>query len=887
MEHLKQSRLSKILGIAMLSTMVLYGVSKSAPVNAGSYPGLDEEVCMADAFIKANDMSGLPQDALNCTANDVEITRIYNESIDYCNPGDIVSFKADVTIRTNAAERYDTTFYNSLSGQSPQVVQTPILDENGVEVPLSMPDGDKQYFPYYCSLLLPKSSDVNTNPSPKSTPNVNPLFDAYVDIDGDRCADITKSNGPDSYTLEGQDITMLCEDVDKNGTADFRYCAAWDNIERNNCSELTDPPGQVPNTKSKCNCDILNTDIFVKPNPPDISKTLESESDSAPEPGTEFEYSVSFKNENKSSLFITSVIDHIDVGANGTYSESGDESLNLWGDTTDPTTIDENTPEGAYLTSTTCQKPAVDANSVEVVSGGTYSCNFKVYIVARDLPGGSYDADNDIYNVAPSLPFNDVVALTFVDEYGDAVEDGETCPTGLTFDETGVEGRFCSNEETVKITNLPPDITVTKTPMIGNEVITYILEPGQKVTFNVEVINNAKNDEIDKELWDSPLTLTSLSDNIFDILDDDPGKLAVESTDCKTGVTIAANSKYTCSFTAWVTGDYGDDPHKNTVTAIARDFEYSTDKKMATATLGIYDVPSEITLTKTAGDAADGVTLSIPETGDNPDNYEDVVFKFVFSVESDSVDDVKFYSLKDVVTFNGEEGEPVDLTNRCLIDWKKAADGTESNPNVELINTITLQPGESASCNITLSLQGNAGDTYSNSATIYGIDTDDVEKEATDPADILFKDEALQITPKFALKARAFVRIPNGSNENVDITSLKIGGIDLADQSAALQEYIDFGTVPASKFLILNEADYTYGDIIEIPFCSLGKIGYGKTYDCAFTIMFFSGFADIGNVVQQFSGDSALKVLLDDDESSEPISAQVGLEFRTNEPVAP
>ncbi|WP_112480268.1 hypothetical protein [Vibrio variabilis] len=53
----------------------------------------------------------------------MEITNVVPVGISECTPGQVVSFDADVAIRTNAKERYDTTFYLPLTPESPQVVQ--------------------------------------------------------------------------------------------------------------------------------------------------------------------------------------------------------------------------------------------------------------------------------------------------------------------------------------------------------------------------------------------------------------------------------------------------------------------------------------------------------------------------------------------------------------------------------------------------------------------------------------------------------------------------------------------------------------------------------------------------------------------------------------------
>ncbi|MEF1262598.1 hypothetical protein QTO16_27575, partial [Vibrio harveyi] len=312
MERLIHSRLNKVMSVILVSSAALYGVTSHSPAQAEAYNlSPTEKLCMADAYLQEPGNS-LPRDALNCTANDVEITQVIPVDPNAeCNLGDTFSFQADVTVRTNANERYDTTFYLPLTEASPQVVQGNFRN---------------------CSMILPVPGGSGET--------------ADAQLDGDACGDITKALGPDEYTLLNETITMLCSDNDGDNRADFTYCAAWDNQERDNCTIDEDPyAGQIPNTKSKCNCDTFNIDVFIKPSPPDIVKS-EGAPSSHPEAGGEFTFNLSFTNPNaQTSLFISALTDEIDINGDGTY----DVSFDLWGATSSPAMAD-----GVYLTSTNC-----------------------------------------------------------------------------------------------------------------------------------------------------------------------------------------------------------------------------------------------------------------------------------------------------------------------------------------------------------------------------------------------------------------------------------------------------------------------------------------------------------------------------------------------------
>ncbi|MBL4830184.1 MAG: hypothetical protein JKY55_09925, partial [Aliivibrio sp.] len=625
----------------------------------------------------------LAQDKLNCTANGVEITRVTpNDPSAECNLGQIFTFEADVTVRTNANARWDTTFYLPLTDASPQVVHGAGMRD--------------------CSMILPIPGDSGET--------------ADVELDGDQCGDITKALGPDEYVLTGESITMLCADEDQDNRADFTYCAAWDNIERSNCTTDEDPyAGQIPNNKSKCNCDTFNIDVFIKPTPPTVIKTLTSQS-SRSEPGGTFSYTVSFVNTNpQTSLFITSLSDEIDIGGEGTF----DASLNLWG------SLDTVLPmvDGVYLTATSCSQPA---NGGEILPTATYSCAFTVHIVDRDLPNDQ----------SPEL-YDDLVILALIDKNDDAVVNGDSCAAIPG----SIAGDHCSNEIRVQITNLAPAITVTKT---ANP--TEVLEPGANVEFTITVDNDAA-------FWDSPLLLTVLNDTDFgDLLTDECSAVAT---------SIALGGTYTCTFTKFIGGDAGD-LHSNTVSATATDDEGDTAGGSDSAMVDIRDVPSMITLVKTA------TPTSVLETGDDPNNYSFVSYNFTFSVNAAGVDSVSFTTLTDDMFGS--------LTGECMVD---SMNGSAITPTT--LNGFILLPGDYASCDISKGLRGNSGDTHVNVATIRGVDEDGQDVDASNDATVTFTPQAPDTDLAFATSMLVVLELTNAGIENVTLTALTVQGVTVGD----------------------------------------------------------------------------------------------------------
>ncbi|MGR5276412.1 DUF7507 domain-containing protein [Vibrio rotiferianus] len=738
MERLIHSRLSRVMSIILVGSAALYGVTTHSPAQAEAYNlSPTEKLCMADAYLQEPGNS-LPRDALNCTANDVEITRVIpTDPNAECSLGETFSFQADVTVRTNANERYDTTFYLPLTEASPQVVQGEFRN---------------------CSMILPVPGGSGET--------------ADAQIDGDACGDITKALGPDEYTLVDETITMLCTDDDGDNRADFTYCAAWDNQERDNCTIDEDPyAGQIPNTKSKCNCDTFNIDVFIKPSPPDIIKS-EGTPSSRPEPGGEFTFDVSFTNPNaQTSLFISAISDEIDIDGDGTY----DVSFDLWGGTTSPG------GDGVYLTSTNCP---IGTPLYEVAPSATYSCQFSVFVVDTNLP--------DI--PTPEL-YKDVVKVTLLDKNGDPVVNGETCPAGVG---QVALGEHCSVEKQVQITNVPPAITVVKSADKEE-----VLEPGENVTFTFDVTN-------DSGTFDSPIELVSLIDTIYG----DLSAIGAESDCLDTPVTIAFGATYSCTLSVYVAGDAGDS-FTNTVTATARDNENDTATDMDSHTILVLDVPSMITLEKTAN------PTSVFETGDNPTLFRDVDYTFYFTVK----DTIGGVSTSDTVVFSSLSDDRFGvLTDHCMVDMRN---GGAIAPTA--LNGFELEPGDNASCTITLQIQGNAGESHVNVATINGTDEDGLAVMAMDDATVTFDPLAPDTDLAFAVSGLVVIELTNASEvDNVTLTSLTLLGVDVVDGASS------------GGFTILNTLGGTY-DGVFYPACNIGQVleysGSGNNvYNCAFTV---------------------------------------------------
>ncbi|MBS3797698.1 hypothetical protein [Pseudoalteromonas sp. BDTF-M6] len=738
-------------------------------------------------------------EALNCTANDVEITEVVPKGIVLvdeeghkyisndltCTLNQTFTLVADVKVRANAAERWDTTFYVPLKeGQDPDVISQ-----------------DNQA----CSRLLPIPDGTNGNP--------------YVaqQLDGDACGDIAKADlTDDQYILENAQFTMICADEDPDGDgpltpdgmADFNYCAAWDNIERNNCSA---DDGQVPNNKSKCKCDNFPIDVFVEPDPATVTKTVTPSS--AEEPYGLFTYTVKIEKAQDASGNPTganvNITDITDTYKSSDTANPGPYTFDL-DDTDTDSTLGNVTLLGAgsYDAANACWRLDLSSSPVTLTnSSPTLVCTFRVRIDDIDLRDTD-PRDEDYF---------DFIRFSATDSENRGTDVGDdTCNP---FDAPLVAGDNCSEVVAVKITNDVPSIEVSKTIWsLGADPVelTSIPEPGGTVEFRIEVKNTSG-------AHDSPLTLESLEDDVYgDLLSRLEGDCDIMST------SIAFNSSVSCSFTELLTGNFGDQ-HDNEVTAVARD---TTEDQTATdddpATLLFSDVDAMISLTKTPD------VSSVLETADNADAYRTVNYTFEFTNTSPA-DDVTFFQLTDIeYELDGLTkvyiGSLADISDDCIVD------------GVALSEEITLMPGESASCVVAITdIQGYYGDLYRNEAVIYGYDDDHVkgedDLEAMAVAHIEFTPSLPSAKMDMATSSLIVVEIANTSPvRDARLSTLTIDGASVLDgQNGGNFSMLNTGgTYDGETYLACTRHDPT-DDTDVISHIVVGDPAANK-YSCAFTV---------------------------------------------------
>jgi hypothetical protein len=204
-------------------------------------------------------------------------------------------------------------------------------------------------------------------------------------------------------------------------------------------------------------------------------------------------------------------------------------------------------------------------------------------------------------------------------------------------------------------------------------------ETGANVTFTIRITASQEN-----------ARLVSFSDSVFNV-----------NTRCPDWPSyfINAGQSYTCTFVAFISGDYPGN-HQNIATATIKDNENKTDLDVTAATVSFTDVMPNISVNVTANPA------SLVEPGGN--------VSFAVQVTNDSSEAAKLNSLVDTKygNLNGQ--------GNCVANGSKTI-----NPS-----------GGTYNCSFTKSITGGAGTNQVNTTTATVSDNDGNSKSAADNATV-------------------------------------------------------------------------------------------------------------------------------------------------------
>ena len=297
---------------------------------------------------------------------------------------------------------------------------------------------------------------------------------------------------------------------------------------------------------------------------------------------------------------------------------------------------------GDDITATDCVLPQV------LAIGGSYACSF-----TGRYTGNAFGAQTD------------TVTATATDNEGN---------------ETTAEA-----QATVRLTDVPPSMSVTKTP-----APTVLPEPGGPVAFTFTVSNTSGVD---------PLTITSLSDSDFGALTGD--------ADCRVGTVLppAPDPASSCTFTQAfpVAGSAAGPSHQDTFTAAGQDDDGSPVSATATAVVAFTDVLPSISITKTP------TPSSLPEPG-GP-------FSFGLVVTNTSVEPVTLTSLVDAPYGDVTKVAGLITATTCVLPVSMPAGGTYA-------------------CSFTGTFTGNAGATQTDTVTATAADDEGNPATATASASV-------------------------------------------------------------------------------------------------------------------------------------------------------
>lgn len=805
----KRNRLFSPLRTACTATLLLCqpvfaGVWTN--VDTGGVPDLNAQICMADAYVLAGGkgMANTLGESLNCTANDVAITNVKpletNGKPIECELGKTFQFRADITVKSNASERWDTTFYLPLNDKSPQVIQG-----------LSAKS---------CSILLPKPNE-----------------EGAADLDGDQCGDIKKSLlSGGQYVLEDEPITMICEDKDEDGQADFHYCAAWDNQSRNNCTVAADPVvGQVPNTKSKCNCATFNIPVIIKPEPPVVTKILLPEtSDVASEPEGIFKYLLTVTRDatNKADVIITALEDVVrsstDTSVYGAFNlhSSSDQvsgNLTLLGSDEDYTCDDLTLPATLSTTS-----PSL-------------SCVLVMKVSDEDLP-------DDATNAKTAELYQDFVRVSAKNFREEPVGNDKCDLTDN--DDTNDEGN-CSQVVTVKIENVDPVLEITKTPVKGPGLrqvsnVWYVDKEGL-ITYEITITNKSPVDAV---------LLTELKDTaIADLLTDNSGSPACIDA---AGITLTKGESFTCQYVADVKVEQNA-TYTNTVAVKGKDNEEraASDEAMASVTRAT----PKLSLNKEVAAVNGGVLDAISDFSEEANVAEPgglVVYRFTITNENSKT--------KELLTLTALMDDVLPNSERAKLAATQRTDECDFTVDV-LYDTPYV-------CTLVAEVSGNAtdvSDTTDDDRTL--VNTASVKATAPngasvtsneDTAKVVFTDVPPTMDDAFALKASVFIKVKNTSHEPIYLKTLKVLDTAVADGTTA-------STKDNVAFIIRNPAGgvnafstSASGPCPEPPYTLV--LAVDEDFECSFSVEFtdvtpnspLDGFTANGFPV--FSGEIAKSV---------------------------
>ena len=440
--------------------------------------------------------------------------------------------------------------------------------------------------------------------------------------------------------------------------------------------------------------------------PPTVELTKSVDPSSRPEPGGDFDFTLTIENTSDHAVEITELTDD---------NALSQECLGLIGDTLaagEQVSCDytvAHTAIGTY--------PNQASVTVEDSDGGTASDQDDESVRVTDIlpevtleksatpssrpePGGTFTFTLEVTNTSAetvtitALTDDNALSQSCKDLVGDTLAPGAStqCTYQVTHTNAGTYPNEASvtvadddgnsdsdkDDESVTVTNVAPSISVEKTAAPSS-----LPEPGGTFTFTVTVTNTS----------DETVTITSLNDDVHGDLD---GRGS-----CDIGAVIDGGESYDCSFPGDFTGNAGAS-ETDTVTATAEDDEGTEVSDSDDATVRLTDVKPTIEVTKSAAQ------LTRPEPGGD--------FTFNVLVTNTSAEAVTITALSDDIYGN--------------LDGEGSCD----------IGAVLAANGGTYACAFSGEFLGNAGDFQTDVVTATAVDDDGSSATDDDDATVSLTD---------------------------------------------------------------------------------------------------------------------------------------------------
>lgn len=308
--------------MGIVAALVVASVFHAAPgVAVENGNTLAGDYCMQRIFMGPPPATLSGANQLNCTANDIRLSKATSWSPDKCTAGTKFDLTATFKVDVTANARYDAAFFFRLDG-----------------------DGNAR--------------GSGTNAAGKcSVTTLKPGVSPALNLDTDACGDLNAGSYEVTFTIPD----VVCQDTNGDGQLNLPNCTAWHSNQGTACTAPGLPWEAKPDTKSKCVCDDgFQVPVKVEKATLSVTKDVKSGTPSTlPEPGGQFEYAITVTN---TSQVQTLTIDRICDDKYGTVAYANGPAC----------------PSGTLgsIDSTTCDlDPAV-----VLQPNGVYACDFKASV---------------------------------------------------------------------------------------------------------------------------------------------------------------------------------------------------------------------------------------------------------------------------------------------------------------------------------------------------------------------------------------------------------------------------------------------------------------------------------------------------------------------------